>query len=1609
MTNWYVNWVRIKWISIFICLISSSTTLAEQPYVVSNSGFSQGQFQSCAPQGQYACFRVFAGRYGDNYIGGTCAIHNASSTYNLGDVQVAYAIVRELAADDHADFWFNGRQFQVAGGTGARPCELGRTTYSYPNTNIGAVPNQFTISARILVSGMGEAWGTMDIYYIPYFEDFGDAPDPSNGTGLNNYRTRRSDNGPSHRAIRNSFNVYLGESIPDDDGNGLQNATATADDLNAGSSFYGIAADDENGVILPSMKFSDPDYTATANVTNTSGSNAYLYAWIDFDNSGTFDVDEMITNGTGTGGAIVINSGLSNSSQPLFWSSLADLTANGYYFSRIRISSSLLTTTATGSNEDGRSRGTINAAGEVEDYQICVGCVDILGHIYEDINGDSLLSDSVGLSGIPVYLYTDDGDGIPNAADGAPTYTTTTDANGYYYFLQIPGVTYFVSPNAPSSGSILSEQTYTRTLNDTVNNTYVAGFCDANGDGVADLNPTAVTGSCFGGWDGDQATNNSNANLALREHISRIEFSADSASVTAVDFAFSYNVVTNTNNNGQGSLSQFITNANGISGANNMRFVPSVVANDSDPSSDWWVVSPATTLVTITGANGASTTIDGTAYSFSDGITVRDTNAGNVMTAQTVGSSNGCTAESMPAIEKPELQIDMPVTASPYAAELLIINADNTTVRNISFTGGSLGINIYSAGITDTLIENNILGIDPAGNDDLIGVDTCGASMGCAGIAIAHPSNSSLNGDTGIIRNNVIKTAHNNITLNNLNGQNISLYWKIIHNHLLGTVSSSATAYNNLSIRYGVPRYLQVTGNILRSATGDAIYQRNTSNVALFQQVTSNDIQTAEINGIHIQSGNSSQIECNLIHDNGDSGVSIDGNTNVDGYLITKNSFENNESNAVDLHNGATGEGVSLNSTLCNNDTGTGANNNLARPQINRAFLDGTILRLFGDYCATGDFTFEVYSASSGNGDLGSDGLNAGEGVLYLNSVTAVSGTDFDRTLTVTGLTEGDFITALAQRTTTGGLGLLQDSSEFSANVEIEINNKDWGDAPESLGYNTLYSSNGPRHTVTSDPIYLGNIAPDVEFDGFGNGIDNNGNATDDESTNIADEDGVNGPAYLNVTNAKVTLNVVCNDHNGTTDLGGIVYAWMDFNSDGDFVDNGEFAKAGCDDMDNLSDGNTTILFSGVQNPASINTNIYTRLRITNQNLTSNDFNGVISNGEIEDHYIKVELLFRLSGFVFEDNGLGAAIAHDGILDNSESGLGNKTVRVIYNGSGIGNYVTGDIITSTTTSGDGSYTITIPVELAGEDLILDVLKEAAWIDSSEANVTAMPQVNNVSVTDSQMKINAAAGDDLVGLNFGKVREPVMEPDNFSYIEPGKGVLLQHKFKSYTQGIIAVSTINVNEEPNTNSWSKVIYRDNNCNGKIETNERQITNNITVSEQQEICLLSKIFANIDVPNNALYKYDLIVNMVLDDHIGTGHNITRQLIDTDTINTSFLKAGELKLTKTVKNITQNTAVAVSNEAQPGDTLEYKIKFENITTGTINDIKITDSIPEYTLLSQPITCADGNIPNGLSCSVITNNGSNLAGFKGDFYWAISDGLRPGMSGEVVYFVEIE
>ena len=173
----------------------------------------------------------------------------------------------------------------------------------------------------------------------------------------------------------------------------------------------------------------------------------------------------------------------------------------------------------------------------------------------------------------------------------------------------------------------------------------------------------------------------------------------------------------------QGSLRQFIQNANALAGANAMVFVPAVNPNVDGGDglgggNDYWRLSVTNALPQITGAN---TTIDGTAFGFTYGVTgiaVRDDNAGTLGdTVTRIGlGADGIagTVDDLPltGVARPELEIaDVPVAGA--LANGFDVKAHDVTIRDLAIWGFGTVVNtgdINVGNVTGTRIEGNVIG-----------------------------------------------------------------------------------------------------------------------------------------------------------------------------------------------------------------------------------------------------------------------------------------------------------------------------------------------------------------------------------------------------------------------------------------------------------------------------------------------------------------------------------------------------------------------------------------------------------------------------------------------------------------------------------------------------------------------------------------------------------------------------------------------------------------------------------------------------------------------------------------------------------------------------------
>ena len=112
--------------------------------------------------------------------------------------------------------------------------------------------------------------------------DFGDAPDT--------FLTTSAVGGPSHGIVAG---LSLG-TLTDREVEGQPNADATGDDASGPILITGQVSDDEDGVVLDSPLGLGSTTNLSVTVNNTTGTPAFLQAWMDFDGSGTFEPSERI-------------------------------------------------------------------------------------------------------------------------------------------------------------------------------------------------------------------------------------------------------------------------------------------------------------------------------------------------------------------------------------------------------------------------------------------------------------------------------------------------------------------------------------------------------------------------------------------------------------------------------------------------------------------------------------------------------------------------------------------------------------------------------------------------------------------------------------------------------------------------------------------------------------------------------------------------------------------------------------------------------------------------------------------------------------------------------------------------------------------------------------------------------------------------------------------------------------------------------------------------------------------------------------------------------------------------------------------------------------------
>ena len=264
--------------------------------------------------------------------------------------------------------------------------------------------------------------------------------------------------------------------------------------------------------------------------------------------------------------------------------------------------------------------------GEISTYDLTVNLVDgltISGVVAHDANLDGSIDGDTGFQGVNVFLYEADDEQFDLAAADFIAETQTDDLGRFVfdgsaidfdkeYFVIVDSLT--VALDAEDLGLVWAQQTFA---------TQGAVLTGNNG-----LQLTQEAGYFIGGKDSeitDAFWNESNVGNA--QHIISVSTTGDLTSINELGFGFNFDIVNVVDNSdqsfgappeldAQGTLGQFIHNANNIDGRNRMFFVPTTDENAFNTNGDqWWQIKVNQLLPAI---RDDYTIIDGTALETSD-------------------------------------------------------------------------------------------------------------------------------------------------------------------------------------------------------------------------------------------------------------------------------------------------------------------------------------------------------------------------------------------------------------------------------------------------------------------------------------------------------------------------------------------------------------------------------------------------------------------------------------------------------------------------------------------------------------------------------------------------------------------------------------------------------------------------------------------------------------------------------------------------------------------------------------------------------------------------------------------------------------------------------
>lgn len=355
----------------------------------------------------------------------------------------------------------------------------------------------------------------------------------------------------------------------------------------------------------------------------------------------------------------------------------------------------------------------------------------------------------------------------------------------------------------------------------------------------------------------------------------------------------------------------------------------------------------------------------------------------------------------------------------------------------------------------------------------------------------------------------------------------------------------------------------------------------------------------------------------------------------------------------------------------------------------------------------------------------------------------------------------------------------------------------------------------------------------------------------------------------------------------------------------------------------------------------------------------------------------------QLNARVFGDTGVAGGTANDGVQNGAESGLNNLAVSATSGGTAIA---------TSATDASGNVVLWLPAATTGT-VVITPTAPSGYLATGGG-----PGTTTGSYTRPSVSFTVTSGQIYSGVRFGLIPPNTLAPDGAETLQPGTVFFYPHTFVAGSAGQVSFGVSAV-ASPAVAGWAETLYQDTNCNAQLDGGEPQITASLSVTAGQQVCVLIREFVPANAPLNAQNKIALTATMTFSGAAAPAANVVSRN-DTTTVS----GAGGLRLLKQVQNLTTGSGPATSNNAAPGNTLQYQLSLSNLGSDALASVVVNDSTPAFTTFVSAACPAPAALPAGLSACAVSQQPA--VGGAGALQWTFTGSLASGSATAVTFQV---